>query len=149
MRMFLILLVLVLSVASGVMIAYADTYLPIIRTEGATATATATPNLLATQVSDLIATLTALPTQGVATAMPTPNGLATQVAELQLTLTALLPTETPTPTSSPTVTPTPTDTLTPTVTPTATDTMTPTPDMQATVIAVLTAIAPTPGGTIP
>lgn len=145
MRLLLISLVLVLSVASGVMIAYADTYLPVIRTEGPSPT----PNLLATQVSDLIATLTALPTLGIATVMPTPNGLATQVAELQLTLTALLPTPTPTPTSSPTVTPTPTATLTPTVTPTATDTMTPTPDIQATVIAVLTAIAPTPGGTIP
>ncbi|MEZ4684153.1 MAG: hypothetical protein R2932_59080 [Caldilineaceae bacterium] len=82
-----------------------------------------------------------------ATTTPTPDRNATALAEVRATLTALIPTHTPTPTNTPTSTssPTPTHTATATQTPlpTETPTITPTPDVVKTVIAILTAGAPT------
>lgn len=123
------------------------TYLPIVSLAGDTPTPTAsattetaspTPNALATQVADLIQTLTAQPTS-TETGTATPNALGTLVGELQLTLTAIVPTATSTPSETPTATPSATET------PTATPSATMTPDVPATiaanVFATLTAVA--------
>ena len=135
MRNFLVLLAVLFSILLGAAIVYAETYLPIVvsNLDIPTPTQTPTPNLLATTVEQLIQTLTAQPT---AANTATPNPIGTLVAELQLT-------------STKTSTPTDTETSTPTPTNTATETPTGTPNIQATLDAILTQIAPTPGGTIP
>lgn len=103
-------------------------YLPSLFNDSAQATATPTPDILATMIHRLTAE---------------PDANATEIAELRMTMTALVPTGTPTVT--PTFTPTPTETNTPTqtVTATSTNTLTPTitntPDVLATIIAALSA----------
>lgn len=81
------------------------------------------------------------------TATSTPDAVATELAEIRATLTALVPTVTKTPTatatSTPTLTNTPTATATHTPTITPTPTNTPTANVVETVIAILTAGAPT------